>query len=244
MRDGRRTRLRGANLLWLALLIALATPGCRTGLGTQFEYEEDIHLSLDGSATVYVNASLPGLAALRGLDVPTEPGARFDRALIRRPFSTPVSRVTSISTWRRHGRRFVSIRLEVNDIRLLPRAAPFSWAAYVLERQGESFLYKQTLGPSADKAVGDVGWTGHEMVAFRLHLPAKIEWHPKEIDIRRGNILVWEQPLAERRAGVPVVMEVRMQAQSILYRTLWLFGISALTALLVMAAIIWWVVKR
>ena len=32
----------------------------------QYEYEEDIYLSLDGSATVYVNTSVAALDALRG----------------------------------------------------------------------------------------------------------------------------------------------------------------------------------
>jgi hypothetical protein len=245
MRDGREAGIVGTGLLGLALLAALAIPGCGTGFGKVYEYEEDITLSLDGSATIYVATSLPALATLRGFDVPTDPIAAVDSTRIRSLFTSPVSRVTNVSTWRRRGRRFVGVRLDIADIRVLSRAAAFSWATYALERHGESYDYKQTVGASAKKPVGDVGWTGAELVAFRLHLPAKIEYHNAgEENFRRGNILVWEQTLADRRTGLPLLMEARMQAQSILYRTLWLFGISALAALIVVVALIWWVVRK
>ena len=73
---------------------------------------------------------------------------------------------------------------------------------------------------------GTVGWNGREIVAFRLHLPSKIRYHNARPRGRRGNILVWEQPLADRLRGAPLELEARMEPQSILYRTLWLFGID------------------
>jgi hypothetical protein len=75
--------------------------------------------------------------------------------------------------------------------------------------------------------VGDAGWTGGELVAFRLHLPSKITYHSPNNgadNYLRGNILLWEQPLSARLAGVPLVLDARMETQSILYRTLLLFG--------------------
>ena len=78
-----------------------------------------------------------------------------------------------------------------------------------------------------------------------MHLPSRIRFHnaPSK-KVERGNILEWEQPLADRRAGLPVGIEVRMDPTSILRRTLLLFAVSGLAALLALAAIIWWVVKR
>ena len=61
-------------------------------------------------------------------------------------------------------------------------------------------------------------------MAFRLHLPSKIRSTTPARDVRRGNILVWEQPLADRLRGAPLTLDARMETQSILYRTLWLFG--------------------
>jgi hypothetical protein len=246
MRDARAGLIGRAGVLAFAVVAALVTAACGSDFGKVLEYEEDITLSLDGSATIYVAASLPGLAALRGLDVSTDPQTAVDRARIRAFYTTPVSRVTTNpTTWRHRGRRFVGIRVQVDNIRLLPRAAPFAWATYVLDREGEAYFYKQVLGAPANKAIGNVGWNGSELVAFRLHLPAKIEYHNAgEANFRRGNILVWEQSLADRRAGVPLVMEARMQAKSILYSTLWLFAISAISALTLVGLIIWWVVKK
>jgi hypothetical protein len=55
---------------------------------------------------------------------------------------------------------------------------------------------------------------------------------------------VWEQPLTERLRGVPLTLEARMQTQSILYRTLWLFGLTFVAVAVLFAAIIWWVLRR
>ena len=227
----------------VAFVLAVTGAGCRGGLVRQFEYEEDIFLSLDGSATVYVNASIPALVALRGLDLDLNPNARLDRARIRSLYLSPTTRVGRVSAWRRQGRRFISVRVDVADIRQFSRAAPFAWSTYRLDHVGDSFVYRQVVDGSANTPIGDVGWRGQELVAFRLHLPSKIDFHNAQ-DFRRGNILVWEQSLKDRLAGVPLAMDVRMEQTSILYRTLWLFLVSMLAALAVVAALIWWVIRR
>ena len=84
---------------------------------------------------------------------------------------------------------------------------------------------------------------GREFVAFRLHLPSEIT-SQNTSDRRRGNILVWEQRLAERLMGAPLTIEARMETQSILYRTLWLFGATFLAVAVAFALIIVWVLKR
>ena len=60
----------------------------------------------------------------------------------------------------------------------------------------------------------------------------------------RGNILTWEQTLADRRAGKPIEMDVRMDATSILYTTLWLFGGAAFAAVGTLVFIVWLTVRR
>jgi hypothetical protein len=55
---------------------------------------------------------------------------------------------------------------------------------------------------------------------------------------------VWEQPLTDRLRGVPLELEARMQPQSILYRTLWLFGLTFIAVAVVFVLIIWWVLRR
>ena len=126
----------------------------------------------------------------------------------------------------------------------LADAPPFAWSAYALQPVSDLFVYEQTVGAAAGKDVGNVGWTGREIVAFRLHLPSKITFHNSGTDVRRGNILVWEQPLRDRLRGAPLELEARMETQSILYRTLWLFGATFLAVALAFAAVILWVLRR
>ena len=229
--------------LAFSILSALSA-SCGAGLFRQFEYEEDVYVSLDGSATLYVNSSLAALNALRGADFDLSPTASLDRERVRAYFTTPVTRVTRVSGSRRSGRRFVHVRMEVADVRRLGEAAPFAWSSYRFERQGNLYVYRQTIGAAAEKAVGDVGWSGRELVAFRLHIPSKIAYYNLPGHLNRGNILVWEQPLADRLRGAPLTLDARMETQSILYRTLWLFGLTFVAVAITFAIVIWWVLRR
>lgn len=261
-------RLLSVRALLATVVLALAVVGCSRGgralFGPEYEYEEDLTLSLDGSATMIVNASLPALAALRGLDVAGDAHTRSDdiRSQIERLYSSPYATVVRVSQWTRHDRRFVGVRLNVPDIRQLPKAAPFTWEHFELKPEGDEVSYRDTLGPSAFKAgtLSKVGWQGNELVAFRLHLPSRIRFHNSR-DLRtnqplspsRGNILTWEQMLTDRLDNAPIdyaadhtpgVMEVRMDRESILYRTLWLFASAFVAAVVVLALAIWLAVRK
>jgi hypothetical protein len=228
--------------------VALATlllAGCQAlGLVKQYEYDERIELSLDGSAVVDINASIPALVALRGASLSVDPEARFDRLAFRRLYEGPGVSVRDVSAFRRHGRRFAHVRIDVSDIAELPRVVPLSWSRYRLERLNGEFRFVHEVGPSARLDVGDVGWTGNELIAFRVHPPSRITFHNSPVGVERGNILVWEQTLRDRLSGAPLRMEARVQSESILYRTLWLFGATFISAMLALAAIIWWVSRR
>lgn len=230
----------------IAALVAAAVFGsaCRGVLKKEYEYEEELYLDLDGSATVYVNASVPALVALRGVDLPVDPGARIDRRELRALFEGPGVAVRTPTLSRRDGRRFVHVRIDVDDIEALGRIAPLSWSSYQLTRNGESVEFRQVVGAPARRQVGDVGWTGAELVAFRMHLPSRIEEHnvPSRV-VQRGNILSWEQPLAERLGGAPLDLRARMEGQSILYRTLLLFAGTGVAALGTLALVVWWMAR-
>jgi hypothetical protein len=239
-------RIRGARrlLCGLAVVYALASAACDAGgLFRQYEYEEEMYLSLDGSATLYVNTSIAALNALRGTTFDASPAARFDREPFRAYFDTPVTHVTRVSQSRRNGRRFVHVRMDVDNVNRLEEAAPFKWSEYRFGRDGNLFVYQQTVGAAAGKDAGRAGWHGRELVGFRLHLPSKVEYQNTEAP-RRGNILVWEQPLADRLRGVPLTLDARMQTQSILYRTLWLFGATFVAVAFCFLGLIWWIVRK
>jgi hypothetical protein len=223
-------------------------------LGKQYEYEEDLYLSLDGSATVIVNASIPALVALRGLDLDTSTTTRFDQTKIRDAYTSPVTEVTRVSPpWRRSGRRFVQVRVQVPDVRKLSQARPFAWSHYDLRQMNGHYVYEQRVGRSALRpgTMQNVGWNGSEIVAFRLHLPSRIVYHnSRDLDTNatrktaRGNILDWEQHLADRLDGTPVDIKVETESQSILYTTLWLFAGAFVAAVTVLALLIWYTVKK
>jgi len=233
-------------------VIGLCATGCDRPIARQYEYEEQVYLALDGSATVVVNASVPALVALRGLPLDPDPRARFDRGAVRAAYEAPGVRVVRVSRpWRRRGRRFVQIRLAVDDIRRLGQARAFAGTSCTLSRVGDEFVYRQSPGPPPGRAVGDVGWTGDELVAFRVHMPSRVLYHNvRDLergvagDVERGNILTWEQRIADRLAGAPLEMEARIEAHSIFRTTLWVFGLSGAAAVAVLAMSIWWMIRK
>jgi len=239
-----RFRAHAAIRIVALLLPAVVTAACGEGLFRQYEYEEDVYLSLDGSATVYVNSSIPALNALRGTSFDASPGARFDRDAFARFFGSPAAHVVWVRSSRRGGRRFVHVRLEVDDVNRLSTAAPFAWSTYRFVREGDRFVYKQAIGRSSGGAA-DASWNGRELVAFRLHLPSKIVYHNTRPDnLKRGNILVWEQPLTDRLRSVPLALDARMETQSILNRTLALFGATLVAVAVTFGLAILWVTRR
>jgi hypothetical protein len=254
---GMSPRMRAA-VLAVIVAAGLAAAGCNNSkfpfFGKRYEYEEDLTLSLDGSATLTVNASLASLVALRGLDLDLRPGARVDLEKIRAAYQSPYAEVQRVSPpWTRAGRRFAQIRLRVPDIRRLSEARPFSWSRYELTVANGHHLFHQRVGASALRpgTLQNAGWNGSEVVAFRLHLPSKIISHNardpdtnETVSVARGNLIAWEQHLTDRLDGAPLDMRVEMDSQSILYRTLWLFGGAFAAAVLVLAGLIWWTMRR
>ena len=221
--------------------------------GRQYEYEEDLTIDIDGSGTLTINASLAALKALRGLDVDPH-ASSVDRDRIRALYQSNAATVRSVPRpWTRRGRQFVQINLEFDDVRRLHEAPTLSWSRYELADQNGQHLFRQTVGASALKpgTLENVGWDGSETVAFRLHLPSRIlEHNARDLEkneptgIHRGNILAWEQHLADRLDGKPVTLEVRMDSQSILYRTLFLFAGAFSAAVLTLVLSIWWTMRK
>jgi hypothetical protein len=244
----RRRVVRGAAVM-LALGLAVA---CSNPLGKQYEYEEQLYLSVNGAATMAIDTSVPALVALPHLPLDPSPRARLDREDVRKLFLSPQCADVRVGQpWIRGGRRFVQIRISVADVRHLQACGPLAWSVYALTREGAQLHFEQAVGPPNQGDPGKVNWDGTELVAFKLHLPSRILFHNvKRLadgsngEAGRGNILTWEQRLADRRSGQPLRMEVRMAGESILYRTLWLFGGAFLSAVAVLLALIWMTVRR
>ena len=230
----------------LVLIAVLASIACGNVIARKYEYEEEVFLALDGSATVYVNASAPALVALRGVSLPVNSRARLDRQMVRDFFESPVSHVASVTASRRENRRYVHLRIVVPDIRKLSESPMFAWSQYAYREQEGVYVYTQKIGgASAGDLSKQAGWNGGELVAVRLHLPSKVTFHNSPSKkVERGNIVVWEQLLTERQKGTPLEIEARMETQSILVRTLALFGAMAVLVVITFIAVIWYVRSR
>jgi hypothetical protein len=239
-------------VLFLALVLATVA-GCGGASKPDYEYEEELYLSLDGSATLNVYASVASLVALHGAPFDPDPRARVDGKAVRAFFGAPELPV-AVSLSRRDTRRFVNVSVEVGDVRALSRLAPFSWSSYRFERRDDVLEFRQTVGAvgtrdaGLERGIRDPGsgiqkaWTGNELVAFRVHLPSRIVSHNSSLgEILRGNILVWEQPLADRLAGRPLELQVNLEPTSILARTLLLFAGTILAAAAALGGVIWWI---
>jgi hypothetical protein len=229
----------------VALLSAVIfVSACGSVLKKDYEYEEELYLELDGSATLFVNASVPALVALRGADLDVNPRSRFERDRVRAIFEGPNVQVSTPTTSRRNGRRFVHVRVDAASLADLQRLTAFSWSSYRLERRDEVLEFRQVVGPAAGTRVADVGWTGGELVAFRMHLPSRIPFHNAKDGVQRGNILAWEQPLRERLKGTPIAIEAHMETQSILSRTLLLFASTIVAAAVACGLVVWWIARK
>ena len=226
------------------LLAALATSACGGLFTKKYEYEEELTLAIDGSATLSVNASIASLIALHGAALDPDPGARPDRERIRALFSAPGAAVSTPTFFRRDGRRFVHVRVDVSKLTELRRIAPFAWSSYRFERSGDTLTFRQDVGRSSRASLTAAAWTGREIIAFRMHVPSRIVFENATTNVQRGNIVAWEQPLADRLTGVPLKLEVDMEPESILHSTLLLFAATIAAAGSVFALAIWWVVRR
>lgn len=144
----------------LALALCAATcGGAGAGLlSREYEYEEELYLGTDGSADIIVNGSIASLNALHGLSIASA-GGDVDRNQVRALYESPVTRVTRVSRpWERHGRTFVQVRVETDDVRTLAGVAPFGWSTYAFERaagevEGQTLItYRQRVSQSPQSA--------------------------------------------------------------------------------------------
>ncbi len=233
--------------LGVLLTCVLFVSACSSSgmLKQQYEYEEET-LPVAGrfgdAQCQRLGAGAGGAARRRADDRPVAPGSTASK--VRAFFEGPGVDVTRVSLSRRDGRRFVHVSLDVDDIRQLPRVAPFAWSRYRLQRQADVVEFSQVVGAAAARPVERRHLARRRAGRLPRPRPEPIPFHNSREAVQRGNILAWEQPLSDRLAGAPLRLEVHMEPESILYTTLMLFGATVAAAALTFAVIIWWVVRR
>ena len=239
-------------LLAVLAVVAMLATSCSNPLVRQYEYDEQTYLGIDGSATIVISASVPALVALHNLPLDPSPSSRFSSDDGRKVFEAAGCPVTRVGRpWRRSGRRFVQVRMQVPDVRKASACGALSWSAYGFEVTPQQIRYTQTAGAATGTPPAGQNWNGSELVAFKLHLASRVTYHNvrrledgTEGDLERGNILTWEQRLTDRLAGAPVVMEARTETESILYRTVSLFAGAFAAAVVLLILLIWFTIRR
>ena len=212
--------------------------------GKQYEYEEDLISRSTAPRPSIVNASIPALVALRGLPLDPSPSAPPDRAKIRAAYESPVTKVTRVSP-RGAARAAASSRSVSRPAtsRSSARRRRCRGRATSSPRAAGTTSSSRTSGPprcgrarcrtSAGTAArssgsgctcpaGSSGTT--RAISRRTDRAARPRQHPR-LGAASG-----------RSAGRgPPDIKVEMDSQSILYRTLWLFGGAFAAALAVLA---------
>jgi hypothetical protein len=248
----RLVRVRVLRVVAVLSCLAATAASCANPLARQYEYDEQTYLKIDGSATVVLSASVASLVALRALPLDPNPQARLNSDDVRGVFEAAGCTVERSSRpWRRSGRRFVQVRLRVDDLRKAGACGVLAWSKYGFDVTPGQIRYTQLVGAPAGTAPPGVNWDGSELVAFKFHLPSRVRHQNvrrlsdgEPGDTERGNILTWEQRLSDRLAGVPVDMLAETDAESILYRTVTLFAGAFGAAVLVLIGLIWWTIRR
>ena len=224
-------RARCALLLPLLMLV-----GCSGLAASAYEYEETVEVFLDGSAVATVTASLAALSVLRGAPFEPETLQMPDDSTLRQLAQGPGARVTALERYQQTGRPFVSIRVEIEDVQNLARLPVFGWSLYQFLERPDRFEVRQIVGPPPPSATTWDGWQGDERVSFQLHLPSPVSVHSSPRRPQRGKVLLWEQSLDARLRGAPLDLQALMPKDAIVRRTMWLFGVTVSSVIVVFVA--------
>jgi len=205
-----------------SLLTGLMLSAC-----VRYEYEEEVFLKIDGSGEIYLNGSRELFAALRGVGGSPDPHFVTAESLWRF-YDSPTLEVISVRSSRREGRQHFQLRARFDDLSRLSEHPAFAGRRFWLERKNDSELSLTVEIPGGEKVSGVRGLYREGEVAFRFHFPSPVRFHNSPGGVRRGNIVAWEQPLAEHLGGVPLTLAARFDQRTVLAAAVLLFGTAVL----------------
>ena len=231
-------------LALLAVVFALA--GCRALVPQQDQYEEELYLALDGSATHVRQRLRPRTRGAAGAGSgPGSAEAPLDRRRVRELYESPVTHVTRsarhaarvagsctcASTCRTCGGFPRRIRLHGPRTGCVAPATSTSTSRSLAPRQG---VTSATRGGAARKS-----WRSACTCRARFATTMR----------RRRWLSVATSWCGSSRSRIGSRasrshIEVRIDIESILYRTLWLFGVMIVVVVTLFAGLLWWIVRK
>jgi len=223
----------------LPLLLAAGIPGC-----VAYEYEHEFWLRVDGSGTVNVTGR-PGLwTAFKDLGRPEDPEGTATRETARALFERSGLTVRRVTLTHREGRPYLFVSADFTDVNKLSGTPAFPDLKIGLREEGGR-LHLEGTWARPPGAPDIKGRDRDGLMAVRFHLPSKVYGHKNAFaGVERGNIVGWRQDVAQGLDGQALYFGGVMDRRSILFSTLGLFAIAILAALALMAAVLYWVVKK
>lgn len=228
-----------ASRLATLLLLAAVLRGCVT-----YEYEHEFWIRVDGSGTVYVSGRPALWAAFKGLARPEAEAAGPTLARARALFESSGLHVRRATLTQRRGRPYLFVAADFDDVNTLSATPAFPDLRIALRpAQGRLRIEGRWAAPAPGLEVGPDERDG--LLAVRFHLPSKIYAHDNAFDgVERGNIVSWRQDVAQALDGRALLFGASLDARSILGSTVRLFAAAIAAALLILAAILYLVLRR
>src|SRR5207247_5833990 len=222
-----------------ALLLAVGLNGCR-----KYEYEHEFWLRVDGSGAVNVTRRPALWTAFKGLGNPRDPETTATKDAARALFERSGLHVKRVTLTRREGRPYLFVSAEFEDVNRLSGTPAFPDLRIGLRREQDRLVVEGTWARPQDAP--DVGARDRDgLMAVRFHLPSKVFGHKNAADgVERGNILGWRQEVAQGLDGRGLDFGAEMDERSILLSTVVLFASAIAVALLLLAGVLWAVVRR
>ena len=206
---------------------------------SQYEYEEEVDLRVDGSGEFTIHATKDVFSSLHGvrrMDSDTE----FLKEL-RTFYDSPVFEVVSVTRSRRNARTFFHIRARFDDLGELSKQAGLAIRALRIGRGEELSLKAHVEGK--DKWKGVARLPDEALVAFRFHFPSPVRYHNSTSGLERGNIVRWETSVSELRRGVPLHLEARFDRRTVFSMTLILLAAAGALVILVISASLYFLTR-
>jgi hypothetical protein len=209
-----------------------------------YEYDHEFWIRVDGTGTVYVSGRPARWAAFKGLAEPEGDDLRPALERARALFEGSGLHVRRATLTRRRGRPYLFVAADFDDVNKLSATPAFPDLRIALRAtHGRLRLEGRWAAPSGMPPVGADERDG--LIALRFHLPSKIYDHDNAFDgVERSNIVAWRQDVAQALDGKALAFGASLDARSILGSTVRLFAAAIVTALLILAAILFLVMRR
>ena len=212
------------------LLLVLAASGC-----TAYEYEEEVHLAVDGSGEIRMSGSRAAIEALHGLEE-VSPGRAASL------FEGQGVEIQSALETEREGKKFVHVEARFSDWDALCRLPAFRDRGCRLAQANGELAMELSL-PSP-RAAAPESIDPQALLALRYHFPGTVRHHNSSGGVERGNILSWKRTFREHFAGRPLAIEVRFDRRTILAATLSVMGLALGLVVASIATALWLMVRK